>query len=218
MLGDRGVALPLDTGPRPSVLAAGPYWCRKCLVRSRSLCRLRWRAIVWAYENPTPAGGPAVLHAYDAAYLSELYNSNQVPQRDQFGEANKFITPTICNGKVFVGTTNSVGVFGLLNLKPVAKDFNGDGQADLVWENTSTGERAIWIMHNGVPAYSITLPTIPIQWHIAGAADFFGTGQADLIWENTTMGERSIWIMRNGVSAYSIALPIIPIQWQIMEH
>jgi hypothetical protein len=27
---------------------------------------------------------------------------------------NKFITPMIANGKVFVGTTNGVGVFGLL--------------------------------------------------------------------------------------------------------
>ncbi|HXR78614.1 MAG TPA: hypothetical protein VN737_21730 [Bryobacteraceae bacterium] len=70
-------------------------------------------AIVWAAEN----SDPAVLHAYDAADLGrELYNSNQAPGgRDQFGPGNKFITPTIADGKVFVGTTNSVGVFGLLN-------------------------------------------------------------------------------------------------------
>jgi hypothetical protein len=74
-------------------------------------------AIVWAYENPN-GGGPAVLHAYNASDLIELYNSNQRPGRDQFGVANKFITPTICNGKVLVGTTNSVGVFGLLNSPP----------------------------------------------------------------------------------------------------
>jgi hypothetical protein len=37
-------------------------------------------------------------------------------------------------------------------------DFLGSGQADLVWENTTTGEREIWIMQNGVPAYSIGLP------------------------------------------------------------
>ena len=41
-------------------------------------------------------------------------------------------------------------------------------------------------MRNGVPAYSITLPTIPTQWHIAGVGDFLGTGQADLVWEDTT--------------------------------
>jgi len=68
-------------------------------------------AILWAVENTDPA----VLHAYDASDLShELYNSNQAGARDQFGTGNKFITPTIANGQVFVGTTNGVGVFGLL--------------------------------------------------------------------------------------------------------
>jgi PQQ enzyme repeat len=69
-------------------------------------------AILWAAENT----GSAVLHAYDATNLSrELYNSNQASGgRDQFGTGNKFITPMITNGKVYVGTTNGVGVFGLL--------------------------------------------------------------------------------------------------------
>jgi hypothetical protein len=67
--------------------------------------------IVWAVEN----GGTAVLHAYDATNLAtEFYNSNQAANsRDQFG-GNKFITPMIANGKVFVATPNSVAVFGLL--------------------------------------------------------------------------------------------------------
>ncbi len=69
-------------------------------------------AIVWATENTNPA----VLHAYDASDLSkELYNSNQAGTRDQFGAGNKFITPTIANGKVYVGSTNGVGAFGLLS-------------------------------------------------------------------------------------------------------
>jgi hypothetical protein len=69
--------------------------------------------IVWAAENTSPA----VLHAYDAANLAhELYNSNQASGgRDQFGAGNKFIVPTVANGKVYVGTTNGVGVFGLLH-------------------------------------------------------------------------------------------------------
>ena len=68
--------------------------------------------IVWAAEN----GAAATLHAYDAANLTnELYNSNQAPGgRDQFGTGNKFITPMIANGKVYVGTISGVGVFGLL--------------------------------------------------------------------------------------------------------
>jgi hypothetical protein len=68
--------------------------------------------IVWAVENTNPA----VLHAYNATTLQELYNSNQAAGgRDQFGNGNKFITPLIANGKVYVGTTNGVGVFGLLS-------------------------------------------------------------------------------------------------------
>jgi hypothetical protein len=69
--------------------------------------------IVWAHEN----ANTAVLHAYDAANLAhEIYNSNQAAgNRDQFGTGNKYITPTVADGKVFVGTANSVAVFGLLH-------------------------------------------------------------------------------------------------------
>jgi len=67
--------------------------------------------IVWATENSVPA----VLHAYDATTLVELYNSSQAANsRDHFGSGNKFITLTIARGKVYVGTQNGVGVFGLL--------------------------------------------------------------------------------------------------------
>jgi hypothetical protein len=67
-------------------------------------------AIVWAAENSSPA----VLHAYNALNLQEIYNSNQAANgADQFGNGNKYITPTIAHGKVYVGTTNGVGVFGL---------------------------------------------------------------------------------------------------------
>jgi outer membrane protein assembly factor BamB len=67
--------------------------------------------IVWAVENASPA----VLHAYDATTLQELYNSTQAANsRDQFGNGNKFITPMIVNGKVYVGTPSGVAVFGLL--------------------------------------------------------------------------------------------------------
>ena len=69
--------------------------------------------IVWAHENASTA----VLHAYDATNLAhELYNSNQAAaNRDQFGTGNKYITPVIADGKVFVGTTNAVAVFGVLH-------------------------------------------------------------------------------------------------------
>jgi hypothetical protein len=72
----------------------------------------RANLILWATSNTSPA----VLYAYNANDLAdELYDSNQASGgRDHFGNGNKFITPTIANGKVYVGTQTGVGVFGLL--------------------------------------------------------------------------------------------------------
>jgi hypothetical protein len=70
--------------------------------------------IVWAVESALNQAN--VLHAYDPTNLAnELYNSNQAGNgRDAFGNGNKFITPLVVNGKVYIGTTNGVAVFGLL--------------------------------------------------------------------------------------------------------
>ncbi|MDR5817109.1 MULTISPECIES: PQQ-binding-like beta-propeller repeat protein [unclassified Caballeronia] len=68
-------------------------------------------AILWAAEN----GATGVLRAFDATNLrNALYSSNDAGSRDQFGPGNKFITPMIANGKVYVGTKSGVAVFGLL--------------------------------------------------------------------------------------------------------
>jgi hypothetical protein len=68
--------------------------------------------ILWAVENSSTA----VLHAYAAGNLTqELYNTTQAPNgRDNFGAGNKYMVPTIANGKVYVGTPNGVAAFGLL--------------------------------------------------------------------------------------------------------
>ena len=77
--------------------------------------------IVWAvdtsqYGSPGPGPGPAILYAFDATDLpSMLYNSTQASNnRDTAGNAVKFAAPTVANGKVYVGTTTEVDVYGLL--------------------------------------------------------------------------------------------------------
>jgi hypothetical protein len=71
--------------------------------------------IVWAVESHDSAA--AVLHAYDPSNLGhEYYNSNQASGgRDSFGNGNKFISPLIVNGKVYIGTQTGVAIFGLLS-------------------------------------------------------------------------------------------------------
>lgn len=111
-------------------------------------------AIVWATENTNPA----VLHAYEATNLAtELYNSNQAANsRDQFGAGNKFITPMIANGKVYVGTTTGVGVFGLLPSSPgltlSSTSLTFSGQT----ENTTSAPQTVTLTNTGTGSISIS--------------------------------------------------------------
>jgi outer membrane protein assembly factor BamB len=85
--------------------------------------------ILWAAIHATGdswhESRPGVLHAYDADDIRrELWNSLEVPARDDCGEYSKMAPPTIANGRVYLASfgTENVGtgqlcVYGLL---PVA--------------------------------------------------------------------------------------------------
>lgn len=62
--------------------------------------------IVWGCEYTS--GQDAVLHAFDATTLIELYNSGSL-----LGAATKFAVPTVFGGRVYLGTANSLAAFGL---------------------------------------------------------------------------------------------------------
>ncbi len=61
--------------------------------------------IVWTIEK----NNTAVLHAHDASNVAtELWNSG-----GSAGVGVKFTVPTVANGKVYVGTTSEISVYGL---------------------------------------------------------------------------------------------------------
>jgi len=64
--------------------------------------------IVWALDS-----GTGFLHALNAGNLTELYTSGQVPSRDGLNGGVKFVSPTVANGKVYVGSNGQLGIYGL---------------------------------------------------------------------------------------------------------
>jgi hypothetical protein len=72
--------------------------------------------IVWEIQSDQwKSGGAAILRAYDALTLKQLYSSAENASRDSAGPAVKFVVPTIADGRVFVGAGHEVTVYGLLN-------------------------------------------------------------------------------------------------------
>jgi hypothetical protein len=177
--------------------------------------------IVWVEEF----NRKAILHAYDATNLAnELYSSAAV----SFGGPVKFSVPTVCNGKVFVATQNSVGVFGLLAQKPppgpanyisYSGDFNGDGKQDILWRNVNTGDAWIWLMNGNSIIGSASIGHVDLSWRIVGVGDFDGGGKRDILWYNASSGRVSIWIM-NGLTRTAFHEFPAPVsangEWQVV--
>jgi kumamolisin len=93
-------------------------------------------------------------------------------------------------------------------LPEVAKDFNRDGFADLLFEHSATGNHMVWLLKDGVLQSSFALSKSAPQWHIADVGDFLGNGQPSLVLENTITGSHKIRIVENGAVQYQIWLPL----------
>ena len=75
-------------------------------------------------------------------------------------------------------------------------DFNGDGHADILWQNDN-GSVATWLM-DAAGTTPIGAPLIGTNpgptWHVKGTGDFNGDGHADILWQNDN-GSVATWLM-----------------------
>ena len=71
-----------------------------------------------------------------------------------------------------------------------AGDFNGDGSADILWQNDD-GDVAVWEM-NGTAWSAAPLGNPGPRWHAKGAGDFNGDGNADILWQKDD-GTVAVW-------------------------
>jgi hypothetical protein len=79
-------------------------------------------------------------------------------------------------------------------------DFDGDGKADILWRNLSTGENYIYLMNGTSIAGEGYLRTVADRnWQVVGVGDFNGDGRADVLWRNSSTGENYMYLM-NGIS------------------
>ncbi len=114
--------------------------------------------------------------------------------------------------------TDAWGTFSAPGRRPPLKDFNGDGQVDMVWRNRVSGQVIIWLM-NGTTVTSevhLTGPTDP-RWVLAGVADFNQDGKPDLLWRHPVTGENLIWYLDGTtVTGTGAVETVADTEWQIV--
>jgi hypothetical protein len=110
------------------------------------------------------------------------------------------------------GTTS---VSATLTVRLTAGDFDGDSQAEILWQNTVNGDRGFWLMNKTAASSWVFLGKIPTEWSIAGTGDFDGDGQTDILWQNTVTGDRGFWLMNKTAPASWAFLRNVPIEWSI---
>lgn len=84
-----------------------------------------------------------------------------------------------------------------------SRDFNDDGETDLLWHNSTTNETQIWHMNKDKRGSRATVESedgkailVGLPWSIVGANDFNGDGATDILWHNKDSGETQIWHMK----------------------
>ena len=94
-----------------------------------------------------------------------------------------------------------------------APDFNVNGSADVVLENNSTGQRALWLMNKTSFVQQAILPTGSVLWDIVGTGDFNADGWPDIVFQ----GGQSVaaWLMKSTLYDRSVALPRTPPDWKV---
>ncbi|MBV9886405.1 MAG: chitobiase/beta-hexosaminidase C-terminal domain-containing protein, partial [Acidobacteria bacterium] len=125
--------------------------------------------IVWSVESDNFSSGTnAILRATDATNVSNTLYDSSAKSTDNPGGAVKFVVPTVAAGKVYVGTTNRLSVYGLANgqtltatpvINPGAESFVGSIQVTIT---DSTPNAQIFYSTTGTATTSSTPYSGPI--------------------------------------------------------
>ena len=101
---------------------------------------------------------------------------------------------------------------------PINPDFNSDGNADILWRNSSTGENIVWNM-NGNVLLGANYPdaVADLNWKIAGLADFNNDTKVDILWRNYSTGQNYVWFMNGAIHTGGAYVDAVPdVDWKIV--
>jgi hypothetical protein len=153
--------------------------------------------------------GNNTLHALDPTSGTSLWTSSP-------GEVGSihWQSPIVFNGWVYV-TDQSAHLVAYAPTSRTASagfDVDGDGKADIAWQN-SVGQTALWKM-DGVNVTAASLIMVDSNWRFTAYADFNGDGKSDLVWKNERTGATAFWQM-NGMGPSAVTVMMLDPAWSV---
>jgi hypothetical protein len=97
-------------------------------------------------------------------------------------------------------------------------DFDGDGQADILWRQEQKGDLRVWFVKGAKAVGAGDLVPARVAdpgWQIARVADLDEDGKTDILWHNRLTGELLVWYME-GIRMIRRA-PLDPRQFSDMD-
>jgi len=131
---------------------------------------------------------PAAAHDFDGDLKSDVLWRNA-------SSGENYLYPM--DGTTILGTEGYLRTVADQNWKIAGiGDFDGDGKADVLWRNSSSGENYIYFMNGTAIAAEGYLRTVADQnWQVAGVGDFNADGNDDILWRNAVTGENYLYPM-----------------------
>ncbi len=191
-----------------------------------------------AYTIILPAAAP-VFSPADGTYTSTQYvTMTSATSGASIRYTTDGSTPTETNGTIYSGPvtisatttlqaiayasglTDSAVTSGTYTIShPVPgwalRDFNGDGQPDILWHNATTGDVAVWTLNGTAVTGATFIANIGAPWSIVAVGDFNQDNNADILWRNATTGEICVTLMnRTAITSY-VGLGILDSSWTV---
>jgi hypothetical protein len=170
-----------------------------------------------------PDGSISWLQGAAGATTLQMYRYAETTPEQDFtgGRTSDILWTSSADMGIWIMNNGAFASWKDLNAPPAGwtiagtGDFNGDGTADLLWRNTTTGDVGIWIMNSGAFSSFVDLGAQSAAWTVAGTGDFNGDGTTDLLWRNTTTGDVGIWIMNSGAFSSFVDLGAQSAAWTV---
>ena len=103
-------------------------------------------------------------------------------------------------------------------LTSYSRDMNGNGQADILWRESSSGENWLYLMNGTSVSASSSLGTVSnLNWNIVGNGDYNGDTRSDILWRDSVTGQNWMYLMDGSATTMSAAVNVVSnLNWEIV--